>query len=308
MTPSDTLPLVLPSPPPMSRQVPGLRHRARRRRKPCLLPSSLIQKALPLTLPPAPRLLCMEQVPGLRHRVRRRHQGPAAHRPHAQAAPGGAGARRTCCADRCCRRALALPLRGLASAHSTPQRLLPAALGWLAGRPASLAPEPCLPRCTFPAAAPGREAHPARHHGRRAPPPGTHPRHPHQGAADPTDAAGGGGRGAWSAALPTRSPVPPCPPAGVQRAKAPVATPPPSVPLFLQGGGMQDPNADFKEIFDTIESIPTAPKRLLDGFNRWFRCVCADEAQQKRRCGAMASSAQARFGCWLERRHVWGLV
>ena len=34
---------------------------------------------------------------------------------------------------------------------------------------------------------------------------------------------------------------------------------------------MQDPNADFKEIFDTIEAIPSAPKKLMDGIGRWFR-------------------------------------
>lgn len=33
---------------------------------------------------------------------------------------------------------------------------------------------------------------------------------------------------------------------------------------------MQDPNSDLKEIFDTIESIPSAPKKLLDGFGRWL--------------------------------------
>ncbi len=38
-----------------------------------------------------------------------------------------------------------------------------------------------------------------------------------------------------------------------------------------KGGGMQDPNSDLKEIFDTIEAIPTAPKKLLDGFLSWAR-------------------------------------
>lgn len=38
-----------------------------------------------------------------------------------------------------------------------------------------------------------------------------------------------------------------------------------------KSGGMQDPNADFKEIFDTIEAIPAAPAKLLDGFRRWAR-------------------------------------
>jgi len=46
--------------------------------------------------------------------------------------------------------------------------------------------------------------------------------------------------------------------------------PSPAACCLLQGGGMQDPNSDLKEIFDTIESIPSAPKKLLDGFGRWL--------------------------------------
>lgn len=38
-----------------------------------------------------------------------------------------------------------------------------------------------------------------------------------------------------------------------------------------KGGQMQDPNADFVEIFETLESIPKAPKKLLDGFLSWAR-------------------------------------
>jgi len=38
-----------------------------------------------------------------------------------------------------------------------------------------------------------------------------------------------------------------------------------------KAGGMQDPNADLKEIFDTIEAIPGAPAKLLDGFRKWAR-------------------------------------
>jgi hypothetical protein len=38
-----------------------------------------------------------------------------------------------------------------------------------------------------------------------------------------------------------------------------------------KSGGMQDPNADLKEIFDTIEAIPSAPARLFDGIRRWAR-------------------------------------
>jgi protein-histidine N-methyltransferase len=36
-------------------------------------------------------------------------------------------------------------------------------------------------------------------------------------------------------------------------------------------GGMQDPNADLLEIFDTIEAIPAAPKKLLDGIMSWAK-------------------------------------
>jgi histone-lysine N-methyltransferase SETD3 len=35
--------------------------------------------------------------------------------------------------------------------------------------------------------------------------------------------------------------------------------------------GMQDPNADLKEIFEAIEGIPSAPARLFDGIRRWAR-------------------------------------
>lgn len=38
-----------------------------------------------------------------------------------------------------------------------------------------------------------------------------------------------------------------------------------------KSGGMQDPNADLKEIFDTIEAIPQAPAKLFDGIRRWAR-------------------------------------
>jgi histone-lysine N-methyltransferase SETD3 len=36
-------------------------------------------------------------------------------------------------------------------------------------------------------------------------------------------------------------------------------------------GGMVDPNSDLKEMFELMESIPTAPKKLLDGFLGWAR-------------------------------------
>lgn len=33
----------------------------------------------------------------------------------------------------------------------------------------------------------------------------------------------------------------------------------------------QDPNSDIKEIFDAIEAIPNAPKKLVEGFLSWAR-------------------------------------
>ena len=38
-----------------------------------------------------------------------------------------------------------------------------------------------------------------------------------------------------------------------------------------KAGGMQDPNQDLVEMFQMIESIPSAPKRLVDGFMSWAR-------------------------------------
>lgn len=38
-----------------------------------------------------------------------------------------------------------------------------------------------------------------------------------------------------------------------------------------KAGGMQDVNSDLKEIFDAVESIPTAPLKILDGFMSWAR-------------------------------------
>lgn len=40
----------------------------------------------------------------------------------------------------------------------------------------------------------------------------------------------------------------------------------PYVPVTIQ-----DPNSDFIEIFDALESIPAAPKKLLDGFLSWAK-------------------------------------
>ena len=38
-----------------------------------------------------------------------------------------------------------------------------------------------------------------------------------------------------------------------------------------KSGGLQDPNADLIEIFETLESIPTAPKKILEGIKSWAR-------------------------------------
>ncbi|GFH16603.1 uncharacterized protein HaLaN_13049 [Haematococcus lacustris] len=38
-----------------------------------------------------------------------------------------------------------------------------------------------------------------------------------------------------------------------------------------KSGAMQDPNSDLKEIFDAIESIPTAPLKLVEGLMSWAR-------------------------------------
>ena len=38
-----------------------------------------------------------------------------------------------------------------------------------------------------------------------------------------------------------------------------------------KSGRMADPNEDLREIFDTIESIPQAPAKLLGSFMSWAR-------------------------------------
>lgn len=47
--------------------------------------------------------------------------------------------------------------------------------------------------------------------------------------------------------------------------------------------GMQDPNADLLEIFDTLESLPSAPKKLLDGIIGWARGDSDPEWKKKKR-------------------------
>ncbi len=38
-----------------------------------------------------------------------------------------------------------------------------------------------------------------------------------------------------------------------------------------EGGEMADPNQDLIDVFTTIEEIPKAPKKLVDGFLSWAR-------------------------------------
>lgn len=52
---------------------------------------------------------------------------------------------------------------------------------------------------------------------------------------------------------------------GVRRRLAPIR----GIPT--KGGGLEDPNADLMEIFETIESIPMAPKKLWESFSSWAR-------------------------------------
>jgi hypothetical protein len=63
-----------------------------------------------------------------------------------------------------------------------------------------------------------------------------------------------------------------------------------------KAGGMQDPNSDIREIFDVIESIPTAPVKLVEGFLSWAR------GEQDPDCGCSnvtCLSGQLQLGaCW----------
>jgi hypothetical protein len=38
-----------------------------------------------------------------------------------------------------------------------------------------------------------------------------------------------------------------------------------------KGGNLSDPNSDLKEIFDTFESLPSAPIKLAQGLMSWAR-------------------------------------
>ena len=38
-----------------------------------------------------------------------------------------------------------------------------------------------------------------------------------------------------------------------------------------KSGGMSDPNADLREVFDTIEAIPNLPSKLVGGLMSWAR-------------------------------------
>ena len=49
--------------------------------------------------------------------------------------------------------------------------------------------------------------------------------------------------------------------------------------------GMEDPNADLLEIFDAIESIPNAPKKAFENFQKWARGEFEDENYGKKSGG-----------------------
>ena len=72
---------------------------------------------------------------------------------------------------------------------------------------------------------------------------------------------------------------------GVRRRLAPIR----GIPT--KSGGLQDPNADFKEMFDVFESIPTAPKRFFDGLASWARGE--DDPDWKKKSGG-GSGGQKR--------------
>lgn len=38
-----------------------------------------------------------------------------------------------------------------------------------------------------------------------------------------------------------------------------------------KSGGMADPNADIKEVFDFIDDLPNKPKQLLNTIGRWAK-------------------------------------
>lgn len=39
----------------------------------------------------------------------------------------------------------------------------------------------------------------------------------------------------------------------------------------IKSGGMADPNADLKEVFDFIDDLPNKPKKFLDTIGRWAK-------------------------------------
>jgi len=51
----------------------------------------------------------------------------------------------------------------------------------------------------------------------------------------------------------------------------------------VKSGKLEDPNEDIAQIFETIESIPKAPKELLDGFLSWARGDNDPEWKKKRK-------------------------
>lgn len=47
--------------------------------------------------------------------------------------------------------------------------------------------------------------------------------------------------------------------------------------------GLQDPNQDLLEVFETLENIPNAPKKIFDGFASWARGDYDPEFQRKKK-------------------------
>jgi histone-lysine N-methyltransferase SETD3 len=74
---------------------------------------------------------------------------------------------------------------------------------------------------------------------------------------------------------------------GVRRRLAPIR----GIPT--KSGTLQDPNADFKEMFDMFEAIPSAPKRLFDDLMAWGRGE-NDPDWKKKSGGGGGSGGQQR--------------
>ena len=49
-----------------------------------------------------------------------------------------------------------------------------------------------------------------------------------------------------------------------------------------KSGKLEDPNKDILDMFDTLEALPQAPKKWLDGFVRWAKGDDDPEWKRKR--------------------------